>query len=107
MVLPFIDPRTAESTLLSLERDSLVGEIRAVVIDLRGQSIDDEASLVGIERVLKTLQRWSAQPVFSAVREADEKLLRAFDSVCFVAHKKLPEAVAAAFQIADAQRHAL
>ena len=107
MVLPFTDPGVAESTLHSLEQDSLVRDIRAVVIDLRSQPIDNEATLISIERVLKILERWSAQPVFAGVCEANEKMLRAFDSNCFVARQKLPEAIATAFQIADAQRHAL
>jgi hypothetical protein len=107
MVLPFSDPGVAESTLHSLEGDSLIRDIRAVVIDLRGQPIDSEAALVGIERILKILDRWPAQPVFAGVSAANEKTLQTFGSDCFVAHQKLPEAIATAFQIAEAQRHAL
>lgn len=107
MVLPFTDPGVAESTLHSLEQDSLIRDIRAVVIDLRGQPIDTEPALVGIERILKILERWPAQPIFAGVCEANEKMLQTFDSDCFVAHQKLPEAIATAFQIAEAQRHAL
>ncbi len=107
MVLPFSDPEVAETALLELEMDSLSDEIGAVVIDLRGRSLDTNREQVRLERILKVIARWQAQAVFAGVSNASEATLKRFDSGCLVARKKLSEAIAVAFQIAEAQSHSV
>jgi len=107
MVLPFSDPEVAETTLLELEMDSLSSEIGAVVIDLRGRSLDTNSEQVRLERILKVIARWQAQAVFAGVSRATEATLQRFDSGCLIARKKLSEAIAVAFQIAEAQSHSV
>ena len=107
MVLPFIDPDVADRTIQALEGESFTEHIKAVVIDLRGLAIDSERSAEGIERILKRIDRWHAQAIFAGVSEANQASVEAFGSECLVSHKKLSEAIAMGFQIAEAQRHAL
>lgn len=107
MVLPFSDPEVAETTLLELEMDSLSSEIGAVVIDLRGRTLETNREQVRLERILKVINRWRAQAVFAGVTDASEATLQRFDSGCGVGRKKLSEAIAVAFQIAEAQSHSV
>jgi hypothetical protein len=107
MVLPFIDPDIADTTIQALEGESFTQHIKAVVIDLRGRPIDSERSAESLERILKKIDRWHAQAILAGVSEANQASVRAFSSVCLVSHKKLSEAIAMGFQIAEAQRHAL
>jgi hypothetical protein len=107
MVLPFIDPDIADRTIQALEGESFTQDIKAVVIDLRGLAIDSDRSAEGIERILKRIDRWPAQAIFAGVSEANQASVEAFGSECLVSHKKLSEAIAMGFQIAEAQRHAL
>ncbi len=107
MVLPFIDAEIAEATLRSLEKDSFTREIRAVVVDLRGQSLETSASRAGVERILKIIDRWRAQAIFAGVSPVNEAALRVLGAECLVSLEQLPEAIAMGFQIAEAQRHAV
>ena len=107
MVLPFIDAEIAEATLRSLEKDSFTREIRAVVVDLRGQSLAASSSRAGVERILKIIDRWRAQAIFAGVSPVNEAALRVLGAECLVSLEQLPEAIAMGFQIAEAQRHAV
>lgn len=107
MVLPFVDPDVSERTLMELADDPFTRDIKVVVIDLRGEPIDPRRGLVSIERIMKVIDRWHAQAIFAGVCPANEKLLQLFDSACVVRHRKLAEAIAMGFQVAEAQRHAV
>lgn len=107
MVLPCSDPELAESTLLSLEHDPFVQQIRAVVIDLRGEALATERDWLCIERILKTVARWSAQAIFSGISQTNRAAVERLGSECLLSHKPLPEAIAMGFQVAEAQKHAV
>ena len=107
MVLPCSEPEIAESTLLGLERDPFVQQIRAVVIDLRGEALATERSFLGIERILKIVSRWSAQAIFSGISQANRAAVERLGSDCLVSHRPLPESIAMGFQVAEAQKHAV
>ena len=107
MVLPFVDPEVSERTLMELADDPFTRDIKAVVIDLRGEPIDGRRGLVSIERIMKVIDRWGAQAIFAWVSPANEELLQLFDSACHLGQKKLAEAIAMGFQVAEAQRHAV
>ena len=104
MVLPFGDPKLAESTVRALEQDEFTEEIRAVIIDLRGQPVDPNAGFVSIEHILKMIDRWQAQLIFAGVSDANRGVLKAFEFACPLGHEKLSEAIALGFRIAEAQR---
>jgi len=107
MVLPCSEPELAESTLLGLEQDPFIRQIRAVIIDLRGEALNSKRSRLGIERILKTIDRWGAQAIFSGVSESNQAVLECFGSEILLSHRPLPEAIAMGFQVAEAQRHAV
>jgi len=107
MVLPFGDPPLAESSVRALGQDVFTEEIRAVIIDLRGQPVDPNAGFVSIERILKMIDRWQAQVIFAGISDANRSVLKAFDFACPLGHEKLSEAIALGFRIAEAQRRAV
>ena len=104
MVVPFGDPEIAEAAVHALEKDSFAQDIRAVIIDLRGQAIEPNQGFVSIERILKTIDHWQAQVIFAGVADANRDILKTFDSSCPMGQEKLSEAIALGFRIAEAQR---
>ena len=104
MVLPFTTIDEALGTVDMLGRDSGIGEIRAVVIDLREQNIDEGFGAAALEQILETVDSWSAQSLITGVSSTSESVVASLESSHLVLRKDLSEAIATAFQIADAQR---
>lgn len=107
MVLPFTTLDEALGTVEMLGRDPGIAEIRAVVIDLREQPLDEGFGAAALEQILETIESWQAQSLITGVSLASEVAVASIESSHLVLRKDLAEAIATAFQIADAQRHRL
>ena len=105
MVLPFTGPDEILRTSEALSRDPGTSEIRAVVVDLRGAPIDSGFGAASIERVLETIETWGAEPILTGVGIYAEEAIASLETLHLLVRKDLSEAIAAAFQIAEAQRH--
>jgi hypothetical protein len=105
MILPFLDTDEALCTLEMLGRDPTTCDVRAVVIDLRHQPLDDDLSAAGLERILETVERWGAEVILTGVSPLSEAVVYELEVSHLLIRKDLPNAIATAFQIADAQRH--
>ncbi len=107
MVLPFTTLDEALGTVEMLGRDPGISEIRAVVIDLREQPLDEGFGAAALEQVLETIESWSAQGLITGVSPHAEAAIAGLEASHLILRKDLPEAIATAFQIADVQRHRL
>jgi hypothetical protein len=105
MVLPFTTLDEALGTVDMLGRDEGIGEIRAVVVDLREQPLDEGFGAAALEQILETVEAWGAQSLITGVSTAAESVVASIEASHLVLRKDLSEAIATAFQIADAQRH--
>ncbi|MEZ4283063.1 MAG: 4-vinyl reductase [Myxococcota bacterium] len=105
MVLPFTTLEEALGTVDMLGRDPGIGEIRSVVIDLRELPLDEGFGAAALEQVLETIESWNAQGLLTGISAASEAAIASLESSHLIIRKDLSEAIATAFQIADAQRH--
>lgn len=107
MVLPFTTLDEALGTVDMLGRDPGISEIRAVVVDLREQPLDEGFDAAALEQILETIESWNAQSLITGVSPESEPAIASLEASHLVLRKDLAEAIATAFQIADAQRHLL
>ncbi len=107
MVLPFTTLDEALGTVEMLGRDPGISEIRAVVIDLREQPLDEGFGAAALEQILETVESWQAQSLITGIGPAAEAAMASLEASHLLLRKDLAEAIATAFQIADAQRHRL
>ena len=107
MVLPFTTLDEALGTVDMLGRDPGISEIRAVVIDLLERPLDEGFGAAALEQVLETVESWNAQSLITGVSPAAEAAMKSLEASHLVLQKDLTEAIATAFQIADAQKHQL
>jgi hypothetical protein len=107
MVLPFTTLDEALGTVDMLGRDPGIGEIRAVVVDLREQPVDEGFGAAALEQILETIESWNAQSLITGVSSAADAAVASIEASHLILRKDLSEAIATAFQIADAQRHQL
>lgn len=105
MVLPFTTLEEALGTVDMLGRDPGIGEIRCVVVDLRELPLDEGFGAAALEQVLETIESWNAQSLLTGVCASSEAAISSLESSHLILRKDLSEAIATAFQIADAQRH--
>ena len=106
MVLPFTNADELLRTAEALSRDASIGDIGAVVIDLRNQIVDEAFDAAAIERVLETVEAWGAEPIFTGISPQSTRAVDGLESQHLLVRKDLSEAIAAAFLIAEAQRYA-
>jgi hypothetical protein len=107
MVLPFTTLDEALGTVDMLGRDPGISEIRAVVVDLREHTLDEGFGAAALEQILETIESWNAQSLITGVSPASEPAMASIEASHLILRKDLSEAIATAFQIADAQKHKL
>ena len=106
MILPYTNADEILRTTEALSRDPSTAEIAAVVVDLRGELLDEDFGAAAIERVLATVEAWGAEPILTGVAPLSEEVVDTLESSHLLVRKSLDEAIAAAFLISEAQRHA-
>lgn len=104
MVVPFGGPDESLAALELIGRDESARDVSVVVVDLGGAILDEGWGAVALERVLDAVESWGAEAVLTGVSPLSVPVVEELAERHVVLHKELPEAVAAAFQIADAQR---
>ena len=106
MVLPFTNADETLRTVEALSRDASLGDIRSVVFDLRQQMVDEAFDAAAIERSLETIEAWGAEPILTGITELAQDVIESLETDHLLIRKDLDEAIASAFLIAEAQRHA-
>lgn len=107
MVMPFLSPEEALETIQVLESSPDTCSARVVVIDLRGIDLDEDFGAAALEQVLGAIEGWGADSILTGVSQLSEPVVQGLEVAHCILRKDLSEAIASAFQLADAQRHAL
>jgi len=104
MVLPFAGSDECLRSLELLGRDPGARAVRVVIVDLSGTVIDEGFGAASLEQVLDAVEGWGAEPLLTGISPLSERAVSDLEKSHLVIRKDLPEAIASAFQIADAQR---
>ncbi len=107
MVMPFAELDLALQTIDLLGRDPGMRGVRVVVLDLCGTEIDDDLGAAGLERLIENVQSWGAEIILTGISPMSDRVVADLEATHLLSRKDLPEAIAYAFQIAEAQRHLL
>ena len=107
MVMPFGQPEAAMQTIEMLARDEATRVVRVVVLDLDGAFLDESFGAAALEHVIGEMQSWGAEVILTGISPLSEHVVAELQAAMMLTRKDLAEAVAYAFQIADAQRHLL
>lgn len=107
MVLPFADADSVLETVDRLGRDPNTAPVRVVVLDLRNRVLDESFDCAALEVVLEAVETWGAETIVTGVSPLSEGVIAQLEASHLLLRKNVAEAVTAAFQIADAQRHLL
>jgi predicted hydrocarbon binding protein len=82
MVLPFTTVDEALGTVDMLGRDEGINDIRAVVVDLREQPLDEGFGAAALEQILETVESWNAQRLITGVSSAAEAVVTSIEGHC-------------------------
>jgi anti-anti-sigma regulatory factor len=104
MVLPFAGSDESLRSLELLARDPAARAVRVVIVDLSGAVIDEGFGAAGLDRLLEAVEASGAEPLLTGISPLSEHAVADLEKTRLVIRKDLPEAIAIAFQIADAQR---
>jgi hypothetical protein len=105
MVIPFQDSDAALNAVELIGRDPAARNVSVVVVDLSGSAIDEAFGAVMLDQLVELIEAWGAEVVFAAVSPLSEAAVEGLERPPLVVHKDIAEAIAAAFQLANAQRN--
>jgi hypothetical protein len=105
MVIPFQGGDAVMNAVELIGRDPAARDVSVVVLDLGGAIIDDTYGALALEQVMELIEVWGADVVFAAVSPLSEAVIADLERQPLMIHKDLAEAITAAFQLANAQRH--
>jgi hypothetical protein len=105
MVIPFQSGDSALSAVELIGRDPAAHNVSVVVVDLSGAVIDEAFDAIALEQLVELIEAWGAEVVFAAVSPLSEAAIADLERQPLLIHKDLAGAIAAAFQLANAQRH--
>jgi hypothetical protein len=104
MILPFAGTDECLRSLDLIGREPGARTVRVVVVDLGGAVIDEGFGAASLEQVLDAVASWGAEPILTGISPLSEPVVADLEKTHLVMCKDLPAAIAAAFQIAEAQR---
>jgi hypothetical protein len=104
MVIPFTNGDEALSAVDLIGRDPAAHDVSVVVVDLSGAIVDEAFGALTLEQIVDSAEALGAETIFAAVSSLSEPVVRELDHPPLMIHKDLPQAIAAAFQVAVAQR---
>jgi hypothetical protein len=104
MVIPFCGPDEALQALDLIGRDPSARQVSVVVVDLSGAIIDEAFGAVALEQLAEGVEAIGAELVFAGVGELSAPVVAGLASPPLLVVKDLHAAIAAAFQVAGAQR---
>jgi len=107
MVVPYAGPDEALAAIELVGRDPGAREVSVIVLDLSGAVLDEGFAAAALERIVETVEARGSELLVAGVSALAESVLAGLDRRPISTHKDLDHAVAAAFQIAEAQRRLL
>jgi hypothetical protein len=103
MVMPYGEAEEALHAIDMLTRDPGTDEVTVVVVDLRHAAIDEGLGASVLEQVVDIIGAWGAEAILAGVNPLCEAAVASVEARHLLIRKDLPEAIAVAFQIAEAQ----
>lgn len=107
MVVPYGGPNEALAAIELVGRDPGAREVSVIVLDLSGASLDEDFAAAALERIVETVEARGSELLVAGASGLAESVLAGLARPPIASHKDLDHAVAAAFQIAEAQRRLL
>lgn len=104
MVIPFTDGDEALHAVELIGRDPATRNVSVLVVDLAHAVIDEAFGALVLEQILSAAERHDVETLFASVSPLSERVIAELDRQPLWTHKDLPQAIAAAFQIAASQR---
>jgi hypothetical protein len=104
MVIPFSGVDESLRAIELIGRDPGARNVRVVVIDLAGAVLDDGFAAVALERILSAVEGWAAEPILTGVSPLCDGVIAGLERPPAIVRKDLADAIAAAFQVAEAMR---
>jgi hypothetical protein len=104
MIIPFAEGEEAIEAVEMIGNDPAASDVSVVVVDLSGASVTGQEGSESLEHVVEMIEAWGAEAVFAAVSPAWRPVVSGLERQPVAIHSDLPHAIAAAFQIASAQR---
>jgi hypothetical protein len=104
MIIPFLGGDEALAAIDLIGRDPAAREVSVVAIDLSGHVLDEAFGAVALEQVIDTIEAWGAEAVLTGLSELSTRVIADLERAPLFVYKDLPEAITAAFRIADSQR---
>jgi hypothetical protein len=103
MVMPYGDADEALHAIDMLTRDPGTEDVSVVVVDLRNAVVDEGLGASVLEQVVDIIGSWGAEAILAGVNPLCEAAVASVEAQHLLMRKDLPEAIAFAFQIAEAQ----
>jgi hypothetical protein len=107
MIVPFSGADESLRAVELIGNDPEAGQVSVVILDLGGVILDEAFGAVALERTLDAVESWGAEPILADVAPLSERVVADMERSHVLVRKSLPEAIATAFQIVEAQRNLL
>lgn len=104
MVLPFAGEEQALQALGLIASDPSARDVSVVVVDLAGAEVDEACAAAALERIVDGAEAWGAETLLADASAPTRKALDGLAKPPLLVLEDLDEAIAAAFQVARAQR---
>ena len=104
MVIPFTDGDESMRAVELIGQDAAARDVTVIVIDLDGAIIDEAYGALALEQVVESAEARGAEVIFAAPSSLSETVVADLDPPPLMVRKDLAQAIAAAFQVAEAQR---
>ena len=107
MIVPWVGPDEALAAVELAGSDPGAREVSVIVLDLTGAALDEGFAAVALERLVEQVERRGCELLLAGPSPQAASVLADLERRPLATHKDLNHAVAAAFQIAEAQRRLL
>ncbi len=104
MIVPFTGGQDAAGLVDLIGTDPEAHEVSVVIVDLQGQPVDETYGAIALEHLLEAIERWGAEAMLAGVSPLAERAVASLERATHVIQKDFPQAIALAFQIAEAQK---
>jgi len=104
MVIPCANGEEALQAVELFGRDPASRKVSVLVVDLAHAVLDEAFGALALEQILRAADRLGLETLLASVSPLAERVVADLERQPIWTHKDLPQAIAAAFQIASSQR---
>jgi hypothetical protein len=104
MVIPFTDSDESLRAVELIGKDPAARNVTVIVIDFDGAIVDEAYGALALEQIIEFASNRGVEVIFAAPSSISEPVVADIDPPPLMIHKDLAPAIAAAFQVAEAQR---